>query len=148
MDAWSQGCSRMAGWLSVALPVCIPCVLALFAYDAVAIFLFRRGEYQLVPVHDLARAVAQDLGLVIVYAAGVTPRIMTVVAGYPSRTRRICLIMLGLGIAWYDVLCASGTRVLAEPPGLGVSLVVLFVIPIILAPWYVKWLRSWLPEEQ
>ena len=51
----------MAGWLSVALLVCIPCVLALFAYDALAILLFRRGEYRLVPVHDLARAVAQAI---------------------------------------------------------------------------------------
>lgn len=138
----------MAGWLAVASMVCIPCLLALSAYDAVAIFLFRRGEYQLVPFHDLARAVAQDLGLVLVYAVAVTPRVITVVAVYPSRTRRRCLIMLGLGIAWYDVLCASVTRVLAAPPGFVVSLVVLFVIPIILAPWYVQWVKTWLPEER
>lgn len=138
----------MAGWLAVASLVCIPCLLALFAYDAVAIFLFRRGEYQLVPFHDLARAAAQDLGLVVVYAVAVTPRVMTVVAGYPSRTRRSCLVMLGLGIAWYDVLCAAVTRVLLEPPGFGVSLVVLFVVPVILAPWYVERVRTWLPEER
>ena len=138
----------MAGWLAVALLVCIPCSLALFAYDAGAIFLLRRGEYQLVPFHDLAHAMAQDLGLVSVYAITVTPRVITVVASYPSRTRRSCLVMLGLGIAWYDVLCASVTRVLAAPPGFGVSLVVLFVIPIILAPWYVQWVRGWLPEER
>lgn len=138
----------MPRWLSAALLISIPCFLALFAYDAVAILLFRRGEYQLVPAHDLAPGVIQDLGLVIIYAVAVTPRVIDVVADYPHGTRRICLIMLGLGIAWYDVLCASATRILAEPPGFAVSLVVLFVIPILLAPWYVQWLKSWIPRDQ
>lgn len=138
----------MPRWLSAALLISIPCFLALFAYDAVAILLFRRGEDQLVPAHDLARGVIQDLGLVIVYAMAVTPRVTQVVADYPRKSRRLCLIMLGLGIAWYDVLCASVTRMLSEPPGFGLSLVVLFVIPIMLAPWYLQWLKSWVPEGQ
>ncbi len=138
----------MPRWLSAALLISIPCFLALFAYDAVAILVFRRGEYQLVPAHDLARGVSQDLGLVTVYAMAVTPRVINVVADYARKSRRLCLIMLGLGIAWYDVLCASATRILAEPPGFAVSLVVLFVVPFVLAPWYVQWLKSWIPRDQ
>jgi hypothetical protein len=53
--------------------------------------------------------------------------------------------MLGLGLAWYAVICAWVTRVLDAPPDLGVSLVVLFVIPMILAPRYVQWLWTKVP---
>jgi hypothetical protein len=134
-----------SNWLSIALLVSGPCLLALLAYDAVAVFLFGRGVDRLVPMHDWARGALQDLGLAVVYAVTVTPRVINVVAGYTHVTRRLCLIMLGLGIAWYDVLCAAATRVQAEPPGLALSLVVLFVIPVIVAPGYVRWLKSKLP---
>ena len=135
----------MRRWLSIALLISVPCLLALVAYDAVAIFLLGRGVDRLVPMHDWARGVLQDLGLAVVYAVTVTPRVIKLVAGYPDLTRRLCLIMLGLGIAWYDVLCAAATRVLADPPGLALSIVVLFVVPVVLAPGYVRWLRSKLP---
>jgi hypothetical protein len=135
----------LSNWLSIALLVSGPCLLALLAYDAVAVFLFGRGVDRLVPMHDWARGALQDLGLAVVYAVTVTPRVINVVAGYTQVTRRLCLIMLGLGIAWYDVLCAAATRVLAEPPDLALSLVVLFVVPVILAPGYVRWLKSKLP---
>ncbi|TLY20239.1 MAG: hypothetical protein E6K68_08310 [Nitrospirae bacterium] len=132
----------MHRWLISPLLVAGPCLLALLAYDAVAIFLLGRGENRLAPMHDWAGGALQDLGLAVVYAMTVTPRVINVVAGFPQVTRRLCLIMLGLGIAWYDVLCAAATRVLAEPPGLALSLVVLFVVPVILAPGYVRWLGS------
>jgi hypothetical protein len=132
--------------LSVALLISIPCLLALLAYDAVAIFLLRRGEYRVLPAHDFARGLLQDIGLVMVYAVTVTPRILSRVSstlsGHLSRPDRISLIMLGLGIAWYDVLCAFVTRMLSEPPDVAIGLVILFVIPILLAPWYLRWLQS------
>ena len=132
----------MLPWFSIALLTAVPCFLALVAYDAVAVFLLQRGHDKLVPWHDLARGAAQDLGLVMVYAVTVTPRLIRTVADYPVRTRRLCLIMLGLGIAWYDVICAAVTRLLPEPPGIAIGLVVLFVIPIILAPGYLRWLKT------
>ncbi|MBI4402271.1 MAG: hypothetical protein HY581_11640 [Nitrospirae bacterium] len=137
----------MPRWLSVAWLIALPCFLALVAYDAVAMLLLKRGASALVPAHDLARGVAQDAGLAVAYAVTVPPRVIKVVADYSQRTRRLCLVMLGLGIAWYDVLCASMTRVLAEPPGLGISVVVLFVIPILLAPAYVQWLKTWVSRD-
>jgi len=137
--------NRISNWLSIALLVSGPCLLALLVYDAVAVFLLGRGVDRLAPMHDWARGALQDLGLAVVYAVTVPPRVINVVPGYSQVGHRLCLIMLGLGIAWYDVLCAAATRVLAEPPGLALSLVVLFVVPVILAPGYVRWLRSKLP---
>jgi hypothetical protein len=137
-------------WLKVALLISIPCLLALLAYDAVAVFLLRRGEYRVLPAHDFARGLIEDVGLVMVYAITITPRVLPMVSlplsptnSEPlSRPARISLIMLGLGIAWYDVLCAFVTRMLPEPPDVTISLVILFVIPVLLAPWYLKWLHT------
>jgi hypothetical protein len=138
----------MPRWLSVALLVAIPCLLALVAYDSVAILLFKRGEYPLFPAHDLARWALQDMSLAILYAITVSPRVATVVATYPAKTCRHCLIMLVLGLAWYEVLCAAQGRRLGEPPGLVMSLVVLVLIPVMLAPWYVEWLRTKAPRDR
>lgn len=135
----------MPNWLSAALLIALPCFLALAAYDSIAILALRRGE-GLVPVHDLMRGLVLDLDLVLVYAVTVTPRILKTVVDYPARARRLCLIMLGLGLAWYEVICAATTRILAAPPDLSVTVVVLFVIPIILAPGYVRWLRTKIGE--
>ncbi|MER3424453.1 MAG: hypothetical protein C4293_15775 [Nitrospiraceae bacterium] len=137
---------RAMHWVSAALLIAIPCLLALLAYDAIAVFVFKRGPYQLVPIYELVRGMIQDVGLTVVYAATVTPRVMGIVTGYPERTRRLCLMMLGLGIAWYEVICAWATRLSKTPPDAWVSIVVLFVVPIILAPWYVRWLRSKVPH--
>jgi Na+-transporting NADH:ubiquinone oxidoreductase subunit NqrE len=110
----------MSRWLSVALLVAIPCLLVLVAYDAVAILLVKRNEYSLIPAPDLARGALQDIGLAIVYAITVTRRV-AVVSDYPASTRGLCLIMLGLGLAWYEVRCAeSGTsRAAGVGHGLG-----------------------------
>ena len=139
--------TSMPRWLSVALLVAVPCLLALVVYDSAAIFLFNRGEYPLFPAHDLARGVLQDMGLAILYAVTVTPRVAPIVSDYPIRARRLCLIMLGLGLAWYEVLCAALSRKLAEPPGLVMSLVMLVLVPVLLAPLYVEWLRTKAPSE-
>jgi hypothetical protein len=136
----------MSRRLSTALLIAIPCLLALLAYDVIAVYLLRQGEYRLVPAHDLARGMLQDVGLVSIYAVAMTARVAKVVDGYEERSRRLCLIMLGLGIAWYDVVCAWVTRLLPTPPDFWMSGVVLFVIPIILAPWYVRWLKTKVPE--
>lgn len=135
----------MPRWLSTALLIALPCLLALVSYDVVAVMLLRRGEYPAVPAYDLARGVLEDVGMTLVYAVTIPPRVLAVVRGYTSRARRQCLIMLGLGLAWYDVLCAWVTRYLAEPPGFVVSLVVLFIIPVMLAPRYIKWLKTMVP---
>lgn len=135
----------MPRWLSTALLVALPCLFALVAYDAVAVVLLRRGEDPLVPAHDLARGVLEDVGLALVYAVTIPPRVLGVVSGFVPSARRQCLVMLGLGLAWYDVLCAWLTRFLVEPPGFVVSLVVLFVIPAMLAPWYLRWLKTMVP---
>lgn len=136
----------MPRWVSVSLLIAGPCFLALLAYDWVAVVMLGHRTYRLVPWHDFGRGIVQDLGLTAVYAVTVTPRVAGVVAGYPDKARRLCLIMLGLGLAWYDVICAWLTRLLNTPPDLGISLVVLFVIPITLAPWYVRWLKTKVPE--
>ncbi len=135
----------MPRWLSVGFWIAGSCFLALVAYDAVAVYLLGRGTYRLMPAHDLARGLVQDLGLAAAYGVTVTPRVLRVVADYSSRARRLCLVMLGLGIAWYDVICAFMTRRLPSPPGIEVGLVVLFVVPVLLAPWYVRWLKSKVP---
>ena len=134
----------MRRWVSVALLIAVPCFLALLAYDWVAVVLGYRA-YRLVPWHDLARGIIQDLGLTAVYAVVVTPRVVNVVVNFPSKARRVSLIMLGLGLAWYDVMCAWVTRLLDTPPDLVISLLLLFVIPIMLAPWYVRWLKTKVP---
>ncbi|WP_447973746.1 hypothetical protein [Nitrospira sp. Kam-Ns4a] len=135
----------MPKWLSVGLVIAGSCFLALVAYDAVAVYLLGRGTYRLMPAHDLARGLVQDLGLAAAYGVTVTPRVLRVVSDYSPKVRRLCLIMLGLGIAWYDVLCAFVTRGLPSPPGIEVGLVVLFIVPMLLAPWYVRWLKSKVP---
>ena len=56
--------------------------------------------------------------------------------------------MLGLDLAWYKVLCAALSRKLAEPPGLVMSLIVLVLIPVLLAPRYVEWLRTKAPSDR
>jgi hypothetical protein len=128
--------------VAVAVLISVPCLLALVAYDSVAVFLLRRGEYRLVPAHDVARGFLQDVGLVLVYALTITPRVMPIMSDRPIHTARPALVMLGLGIAWYDVLCAFLTRMLPEPPGMALGLVALFVIPVLLAPCYLRWLQS------
>jgi hypothetical protein len=132
----------MPRWLSVALLIALPCLTALLAYDAVAVFLLRHDQYRLNPGRDLARAFLQDLGLVAVYAVSVTPRILPTVPETVSRTTAFSLIMLGLGIAWYDVLSAFISRMLPDPPGFAISLVVLFVVPVLLAPRYLRWVQA------
>ncbi|TLY16459.1 MAG: hypothetical protein E6K69_04110 [Nitrospirae bacterium] len=136
----------MRRWVSVALLIALPCFLALLAYDWVAVVVLGYRAYRLVPWHDLARGMLQDLGLTAVYAVTVTPRVAKVVADFPEKARHLCLIMLGLGLAWYDVMCAWVTRLLDQPPDLGIGTVVLFVIPIVLAPSYVRWLKTKVPE--
>ena len=127
--------------------IAVPCFLALLAYDWVAVVVvLGYRAYRLVPWHDLARGMIQDLGLTAVYAVVVTPRVVNVVVNFPEKARRVSLIMLGLGLAWYDVMCAWVTRLLDTPPDLAISLLVLFVIPITLAPWYVRWLKTKVPE--
>ncbi len=88
----------------------------------------------------------QDIGLAATYAAIVTPRVAEVVAAESDSIRHTCLIMLGLGLAWYAVVCAWLTRLLDAPPDLGMSLVVLFVIPMVVSPSYVRWLRTKVPK--
>ncbi len=136
----------MPAWLSAALWIAVPCLLALIAYDFVAIYLLATAQPSLVPLHEFARGILQDLGLALVYAVTVTPRVINRVAADAPRARRLTLLMLGLGLAWYDVLCAFATRSLAEPPGILVSLVVLFLIPVMLAPPYVRWLKTKVPQ--
>ena len=88
-----------------------PCFLALLVYDWMAVVVFGREATRLVPWHDLARGALQDLGLTAVYALTVTPRVVPVVVGDPEKSRRLTLIMLGLGLAWYAVICAWATRI-------------------------------------
>lgn len=135
-------------WLSIGLLIAGSCFAALVAYDWVAVYLLGRGPHRLVPTHDFVRGLVEDLGLAAAYGLVVTPRVAGVVADDPPRVRRISLVMLGLGIAWYDVICAFGTRELPAPPGFEVGLVVLFVVPVLLAPWYVRWVRSKIPAGQ
>lgn len=134
--------TSMPRWLSIGLLIAGSCFLALAAYDWVAVYLLGRGLYRLVPSHDFARGLLQDLGLSAAYGVTVTPRVVGVVAGYAPKVRRLCLVMLGLGIAWYDVVCAFATRELPGPPGVEVALVVLFLVPMLVAPWYVRWLKA------
>lgn len=138
--------NRVKDWGSAALLIAIPCLLALLAYDAIAVFVFKRGVYALAPIYDLVRGMIEDVGLAVVYAATLTPRVVRIVAGYPEKARKLCLMMLGLGIAWYEVVCAWVSRLSDTPPDAWVSLVVLFVVPFVLAPWYVRWLRSKVPN--
>lgn len=135
----------MPRWLSIAILIAVPCFVALAVYDSIAILVLKRGE-SVVRAHDLMRGLVLDVDLVLVYAITITPRVIKTVADYPARTRQLCLVMLGLGLAWYDVICAAATRILAVPPDFAIALVVLFVIPIILAPWYVRWLRTKIRE--
>ncbi len=136
----------MPAWLSAALWITVPCLLALVAYDFVATYLLTTVQPFPVPLHEFARGILQDLGLAFAYAVTVTPRVVSKVAADAPRARRLTLLMLGLGLAWYDVLCAFATRSLAEPPGILVSLVVLFLIPVMLAPPYVRWLKTKVPQ--
>lgn len=137
----------MPARLSAAILIAYPCLIALLVYDWVAVVLLAKGPYPVVIWHSLARDFLEDLGVTAVYAVVVTPRVSAIVAGYPPEASRLCLIMLGLGLAWYVVICAWLTRQLAEPPGLVLSIVVLFVIPAILAPWYVRWIRTKVPDR-
>lgn len=128
--------------LSTALLLGVPCLVALAAYDAIAILVFRRGAHSLVPAHDLSRSLLQDLGLTVLYMLVITPRVTRLVWSFPSLARRACLVMLGLGLAFYDVLCAAASRSLSEPPGLLVAGIVLVLIPVLAAPSYVRWLKA------
>ncbi|HJU04825.1 MAG TPA: hypothetical protein VJ692_06690 [Nitrospiraceae bacterium] len=136
----------MRRWLSDALLISLPCVLALLLYDWAAMVVLRHGPPRLVPWHELAEGLMQDIGLATTYAVTITPRVTEVVAGEGDRIRHACLIMLGLGLAWYAVVCAWLTRLLDAPLDLGMSLVVLFVIPMIVSPSYVRWLRTKVPK--
>ncbi|WP_447977567.1 hypothetical protein [Candidatus Nitrospira bockiana] len=131
-------------WL--ALLIAGPCLVALLAYDWIAVISAARGPARLIAWEDLASGALEDLGLAAVYGMTVTPRVAATVSGYSEKARRICLVMLGLGLAWYDVICAWATRWLSSPPDLAATVVVLFVVPIIGAPWYVRWVRTKVPE--
>ena len=96
---------------------------------------------------EFASGAAEDLALTAVYATTVTPRVGAVVSFYSTMARRVCLIMLGLGLAWYEVMCAWVTRQLDKPPDLWLSLVLLFGVPILVAPWYVRWLKTKVPDS-
>jgi hypothetical protein len=137
----------MRRWLTIAALIAAPCFFALLAYDWVAVVALGHGHYRLVPWHDLARGAMQDAGLTAVYAVTVTPRVAKVVADYPESSRRLSLIMLGLGLAWYAVMCAWVSRAMDAPSDLGVSIVLLFVVPIVIAPWYVQWVKTKIPGE-
>lgn len=63
----------MPRWVSVSLLIAGPCFLALLAYDWVAVVMLGHRTYRLVPWHDFARGIVQDLGLTAVYAVTVTP---------------------------------------------------------------------------
>src|SRR5919109_2724314 len=96
--------------VTVAVLISAHCFLALAAYDAVAVFLLRQGPYLLVPAHDFARGLLQDLGLTLIYAMTITPRVLPLVPSALTHPTSYALVMLGLGVAWYDVLCAFATR--------------------------------------
>jgi len=130
----------MRRWLADALLILCSSLVGLIAYDTVSIVIMARGDHRLEPVHELAIAATEDTGLALVYAMTITPRVTHVITTSALGTRRACLIMLGLGLAWYEVVCASVTRLVTGPPGLVLSLVMLFGIPMILAPWYAAWL--------
>ncbi len=106
----------MRRWSVDALLIAVPCCFALLVYDWLAVVVFGHQLSRLVPWHDFARGMMQDLGLTAAYTLTVTPRVSGIVAAYPDRARRSCLIMLGLGLAWYEVTCAWVTRVLDAPP--------------------------------
>ncbi len=128
--------------------IAVPCFFALLVYDWLAVVVFDHQISRLVPWHDFARGLMQDLGLTAAYTLTVTPRVSGIVAAYPDRVQRSCLIMLGLGLAWYEAICAWVTRVLDAPPDVAMSLIVLFVIPVLLVPWYVRWRKGWVQEER
>lgn len=137
----------MRRWLSIAGIIAGSCFLALLSYDWIAVIAVGHGRHGLVPWEDFAYGAAEDLALTAVYATTVTPRVGGVVSFYSTMTRRVCLIMLGLGLAWYEVMCAWMTRQLDEPPDLWVSLVLLFGVPTLVAPWYVRWLKTKVPDS-
>lgn len=139
--------SSIRGWLSSAFLIAVPCFLALTVYDWIAVFLIDRRVDHLPRSSVLGQDFLQDASLIAVYVVLITPRVSHIVAEYRPHVRRVCLIMLGLGLAWYEVVCASMTRLLPEPPGFWVTVVILFIIPMVLAPWYVRWLRQKLREE-
>lgn len=132
---------RLTEGLWTALLIGVPCLLALLAYDAIAILLFERGTHALVPAHDLSQGLLQDVALTVVYMLLITPRVAGLVRSFPTLARRACLVMLGLGLAWYEVLCAAASRSLSEPPGLLIAGIVLILVPMLVAPWYVEWLK-------
>jgi hypothetical protein len=134
-------------WLSIAGMIAGSCFLGLLFYDWIAVVALGHGRYSLVPWRDFANGAAEDLGLTAVYAATVTPRVGMVVSFYSTMARRVCLIMLGLGLAWYEVMCAWVTRQLDTPPDLWGSLVLLFGVPMLVAPWYVRWLKTKVPDS-
>lgn len=140
------GLPRRGRWLrqglSTALLIGLPCLLALTAYDSVAILLFDRGTDALTPAHDLSRSLLQDMGLTVLYMSVISPRVVALVRVFPTMARRASLVMLGLGLAWYEVLCAAASRSLSEPPGLLIAGIVLLLVPMLVAPWYVRWLKS------
>jgi hypothetical protein len=123
------------------------CFLALLFYDWIAVVALGHGRYSLVPWQDFANGAAEDLALTAVYAATVTPRVGPVIFSYSNIARRACLIMLGLGLAWYEVMCAWVTRQLDAAPDLWVSMVLLFWVPMLVAPWYVRWLKTKVPDS-
>jgi hypothetical protein len=141
--------TTMGRWFSIAAWLAVPCLLALLLYDWAAVVVFGEGPYRpgqptgyaAVAWSHLAGGFAQDLALTTIYAVTITPRVVTVVAGYSDKTRNVSLIMLGLGLAWYEVMCAWASRQFG-PPDLGVALVVLFVVPAVLAPSYVRWVKT------
>jgi len=134
-----QGSHHHAALAVCCALVAVPCCLALSAYDSVASLLFKRSEYPLFPAHNLVRGVLQNIDLAILHAIMVTPRVAPDVGTYPTKTRRHCLIMLGLGLALYEVLWAALSGRLAEPMGLVMGLVVLVLIPMMPMPRDVEW---------
>ena len=134
-------------WGTVALLIAGPCLLALLAYDWVAVVVLGHQVYRLVPWRDFAQGIVEDVGLTAVYAVTVTPRVIGIVADYSEKARRACLIMLGLGLAWYEVMCAWVTRLFNAVPDVILGLIVLFVVPALFAPSYVRWIKTKVPAS-
>ncbi len=137
--------ARIGRWLRAGMWIAATCFLALAAYDAVAVLLLHRGS-DVVPAHEWLQGVTEDAGLAVAYGLLLPVRVLPIVTDYSTAARRACLIMLGLGLAWYEVLCAFATRQLEGPPDLLTSGIVLFAVPFLAAPWYVRWIKSRVPR--
>ncbi len=66
--------------------IAVPCCFALLVYDWLAVVVFGHQLSRLVPWHDFARGMMQDLGLTAAYTLTVTPRVSGIVAAYPGQS--------------------------------------------------------------